>query len=259
MDYKSANSKAWDWEAGHGSAWARIASDDDINAAAAGKPRIRVTINKYVPLSWIEPLKGGNVLALAAGGGQQAPALAAFGCTATVLDISRKMLEKDMEAAEKYNLDIRCVQGDMEDLSAFRDKEFRGIINPVSLNFIENIGKVFQQENRVLETGGRLIFGIANPALYIFDDRLLGKGRMKVKYTLPFSDTRSLSRKELKKRIGKNDTVEFSHTLETIIGGAADSGFAIHGFFSDTTSFEPIDSYLQDCYIAFLCIKVRDL
>ena len=259
MDYKSANSKAWDWEAGHGSAWARMVCQDDIEKARNGHPGIRVTINKEVPESWIEPLRGGNVLALAAGGGQQAPLFAAYGCSTTVLDISRKMLERDMEAKTAYGLDIRCIQGDMEDLSAFRDKEFRGIINPVSLNFIEDIRKVFREENRVLEDNGRLIFGIANPALYIFDDRLLEKGRMKVKYTLPFSDTKSLSEKELRKRIGKNDTVEFSHTLEDIIGGVTDSGFAIEGFFSDTTSFEPVDSFLVDCYIAFLCIKVRDL
>ena len=82
---------------------------------------------------------------------------------------------------------------------------------------------------------------------------------MKVKYTLPFSDTKSLSKKELEKRIGKNDTVEFSHTLDAIIRGVTEAGFHIAGFFSDTSSFEPIDSFLYDCYLAFRCIKVNDL
>ena len=259
MDYKSANSKAWDWEAGHGSAWARIATEEDIEKARNGEPGIRVTINRNVPKEWIETLKGKAVLALAAGGGQQGPVLSAFGCGVTVLDISEHMLERDREASELYGLDIKCIQGDMENLSAFRDKEFGGIVNPVSMNFIEDIGHVFREGNRILSEGGSLIFGIANPALYLFDDRLLAKGRMKVKYTLPFSDTRSLSKKELEKRIGKNDTVEFSHTLDAIIRGVTEAGFHIAGFFSDTSSFEPIDSFLSDCYLAFRCIKVNDL
>ncbi len=259
MDYKRANSKAWDWEAENGSAWARIAGEDDISKAREGKPGIRVTINKSVPLSWVVPLKGKKVLALAAGGGQQGPILAAYGCETTVLDISEKMLERDRMASERYNLGIRTILGDMEDLSGFGDKAFSGIVNPVSLNFIRDAKKVFKEANRVLSIGGRIIFGVANPAMYLFDDRLLAKGKMKVKYTLPFSDETSLSRKETEKRISKNDTVEFSHTLDSLMGGLTDSGFAIRGFFSDTSSFEPIDSFLQDCYLAILAIKVSDL
>ena len=258
MDYKSANSKAWDWEAGHGSAWARIATEEDIEKARNGEPGVRVTINRNVPKEWIETLKGKAVLALAAGGGQQGPVLSAFGCGVTVLDISERMLERDREASELYGLDIKCIQGDMENLSAFRDKEFEGIVNPVSMNFIEDIGHVFREGNRILSEGGSLIFGIANPALYLFDDALLAKGRMKVKYTLPFSDEVSLSRKELERRISKGDTVEYSHTLDSIIGGLVDHGFAITGFFSDVSSFEPIDSFLHDCYIAIRAIRVDD-
>ena len=250
MDYKSANSKAWDWEAGHGSAWARIATEEDIEKARNGEPGIRVTINRNVPKEWIEPLKGKAVLALAAGGGQQGPVLSAFGCGVTVLDISERMLERDREASELYGLDIKCIQGDMENLSAFRDKEFGGIVNPVSMNFIEDIGHVFREGNRILSEGGSLIFGIANPALYLFDDRMLAKGKMRIKYTLPFSDVKSLSAKELGKRLAKGDTIEFSHTLESVLGTLTGTGFAITGFFSDGTSFEPVDSFLHDCYLA---------
>ena len=258
MDYRSANSKAWDWEAGNGSAWARIATEEEIESARSGKPGIRVTIDRNVPISWVSPLRGKKVLVLGGGGGQQAPVLAAYGCDPTVLDISEGMLERDRKAAKLYGLGIECVQGTMEDLSAFPGGCFSGIINPVSLNFVEDAGKVFREASRVLEKGGRMISGIANPALYIFDDRLLAKGRMKVKYTLPFSDTKSLSEKELKRRIAKGDTVEFSHTLEAIIGGLTECGFAITGFFSDGTSFEPVDSFLHDCYIAIRAVRIED-
>ena len=81
---------------------------------------------------------------------------------------------------------------------------------------------------------------------------------MKIKYTLPFSDTKSLSEKELRKRIARGDTVEFSHTLDTILGSLTSLGFAITGFFSDGSSFEPIDSFLQDCYLAVMAIRGED-
>ena len=109
----------------------------------------------------------------------------------------------------------------------------------------------------MLADDGTFIFGIANPALYMFDDRLLFKGRMKIRYTLPFSDTKSLSEKELMKRIAKNDTVEYSHTLDDILGTLTKLGFAMTGFFSDTSGFEPIDSFLHDCYMAIMCRKCR--
>ncbi len=258
MDEAGINGRAWDGEAENGSAWARIASAEEIREAGNGRPGVRVTIDRNVPLSWIEPLRGGHVLLLGGGGGQQTPVLAAYGCSVECVDASHRMLEKDKEALDLYSLNARLHEMDMSDLSVFPDGAFDGIISPVSLNFVPDILRVYREAARVLRKGGIYIFGIANPALYMFDDRLLAKGRMKIKYTIPFSDEKSLSEKELKRRIAKGDTVEFSHTLEAIIGGLTECGFAITGFFSDGTSFEPVDSFLHDCYIAIRAVRIED-
>ena len=258
MDCADINAKAWDGEAENGNAWARIVSEEEIGKARNGEPAIRVTIDKNVPLSWIKPLRGKHVLSLGGGGGQQTPLLAAYGCDTECVDISGGMLERDRIALERYGLKAKLHQIGMTDLSIFGDESFDGIINPVSMNFVNDIQAVFREAGRILKKGGSFIFGIANPALYIFDDRLLAKGKMKIKYTLPFSDEISLSRKQLEKRISKGDTVEYSHTLETILGGLTDNGFAITGFFSDGTSFEPIDSFLHDCYLAIRAIRIDD-
>ena len=258
MESGRINSEAWDWEAENSSAWAKIVSEDEIKKAVSGHPSIRVTIEKNVPDEWVAPLKGKHVLSLAGGGGQQTPILSAFGCETECLDISPVMIERDKEALKRYSLDAKLHIGDMRDLSIFADGSFDGIINPVSMNFVDDIGKVFSECRRILRIGGSFIFGIANPVLYIFDDRLLAKGKMKVKYTLPFSDEKSLSEKELKKRIAHHDTVEYSHTLNTILGKLCRSGFAIVDFFSDVSSFEPIDSFLQDCYLAVRAIRIDD-
>lgn len=91
--------------------------------------------------------------------------------------------------------------------------------------------------------------GIANPVLYIFDEKKQEK-KLKVKYTLPYSDLTSLSRKEIEKMIRNADTIEFSHTLDSIIGGLISSGFIIDGFFSDYSGSEPTDSFIRDAYLA---------
>lgn len=258
FDETEINSSAWDWEADNHSAWARVISEDMIEDAKAGHPALRVTIDKTIPESWIDSLRGKHVLSLGGGGGQQTPLLAAFGCDTECADISARMLERDMEALERYSLSAKLHQISMTDLSIFPAESFDAIISPVSMNFVKDIGKVFSECARIMRKGGSFIFGIANPALYLFDDRLLEKGKMKIKYTLPFSDEISLSEKELKKRIAHNDTIEYSHTLEDIIGKLCRSGFAITDFFSDGTSFEPIDSFLHDCYLAFRAVRVDD-
>ena len=65
-----------------------------------------------------------------------------------------------------------------------------------------------------------------------------------------------MSAKELEKRLRKKDTVEFSHTLDSILGGLIDSGFIINGFYSDGCGSEPTDSFVHDSFIAFQAVSV---
>ena len=255
MDITKANSEAWDKEVDDQNWWTRIIDEEKITNAKNGKPEIWVTPSVNVPLSWILPLKGKRVLNACGGGGQQTPILSAFGSLVTVIDISNKQLEQDRIALEKYNLKGEIVKGSVLSLP-FEDQSFDHIVNPCSLNFIDDLDKVYSEFYRVLKKGGSLIFGISNPILYIFDDKKIEK-KLKVKYTLPFSDTSSLSKKELERRLRKQDTVEFSHTLSSIISNLLDYGFVIDGFFSDSSGFEPLDSFVSDSYLAFKAIKVK--
>ena len=257
IDPIEMNSRAWDYEAGHGSAWAKAVTDGEIGEAREGRLSLRITINKPVPESWTEGLKGERVLLLGGGGGQQTPLLSAYGALVDTVDISPEMLRRDREALERHHLNAGLHQRAMEDLSIFPDGAFAAVISPEALNFTEDIGKVYSEAWRVLRPGGVFLLGLANPALYMFDDRLLMKGRMRIRYTLPFSDLRSLSEKELRKRLKKMDTIEFSHTLQSILGGLTAEGFSITGFFTDSSGFEPVDSFLQDAYLAIKASKPR--
>ena len=170
MDITKANSEAWDKEVDDKNWWTRIIDEEKIKNAKNGKPEIWVTPSVNVPLSWILPLKGKRVLNACGGGGQQTPILSAFGSLVTVIDISNKQLEQDRIALEKYNLKGEIVKGSVLSLP-FEDQSFDHIVNPCSLNFIDDLDKVYSEFYRVLKKGGSLIFGISNPILYIFDDR----------------------------------------------------------------------------------------
>jgi SAM-dependent methyltransferase len=124
------------------------------------------------------------------------------------------------------------------------------VYNPTSTCFIDNVEKVYEQCSRVLKKDGYLLTSVTNPILYIFDEKKVKKEKLRVKYTIPFSDLKSLSEKELKKRMKKYDTIEFSHTLHNLLGGLCRNGFSIISLYSDVSGCEILDSFVQDCYLA---------
>lgn len=255
MKVEEVNSRAWDGEEEKGNWWTRIVSEESIRKAENGVLELRITTERSVPPSWYIPLKGKKVLSLCGGGGQQTPLLSAYGCDVTSLDISRKQIEQDRTSLSLYGLSAETVVGSVLDMP-FGDSSFDAVVNPVSLNFVDDLGRAYDEITRVLRKGGTFMTGIANPVLYIFDEKKMEK-KLKVKYTLPFSALTSLSLKEREKRIERGDTLEFSHTLSAIIGGILKRGFVLEDFFSDSSLCESVDSFISDAFLAFLFRKVR--
>lgn len=108
-------------------------------------------------------MAGRDVLCLASGGGQQAPAFALLGTRVTVFDLSEAQLERDRKAAAHYRLDITTVQGDMRDLSSLASAAFDTVYQPYSLGFVPDARVVFAQVARVLRPGGLYYFATSNP------------------------------------------------------------------------------------------------
>ncbi len=250
MDIQQINATAWNKETARRNAWTIPVTPQEVQQARDGELELRITTFKNVPPSWLQGIKGKKVLCLASGGGQQGPLLAAAGASVVVLDASDRQLEQDQMVAKREHLAIETVQGDMRDLSCFADASFDMIVNPISNCFIDTLQPMWDSCWRVLRPQGTLLCGLTNPVLYIFDDRAEAHGKLKVKYTLPFADPISLSKKELAKRIAKGDTIEFSHTLETQLGGICNAGFSICGLFTDSSGLEILDSFVGDCFIA---------
>lgn len=253
-DVANINRLAWNEEVLRGNYWSRIATEDEIRKAQNGNPEIMITPDSFVPITWIEDSKDKRVLLLAGAGGQQTPIMAAFGSDVTTVDQSEGQLNQDRIALERYGLKADLIQADIRK-TGLQSDAFDLIINPVSLNFIEDVMPAYREVHRILKKGGCFLFGIANPILYAFDERCQER-RLKIKYTLPYSDTTSLSEKQLAKRIKTKDTIEFSHTLDSIIGGLLKTGFVIEDFYSDRAASEPTDSFVHDSYLAFKARKI---
>jgi SAM-dependent methyltransferase len=234
MDIREHNRRAWDAEVGRGCEWTVPVSRERIEEARQGRWTIRLSEQKPTPREWFpENMNGVEVLCLASGGGQQAPILAATGARVTVLDNSPKQLAQDRFVAERDKLELKTIEGDMRDLSAFADESFDLVYHAVSNLFVPEVRPVWREAFRVLRHGGYLLAGFLNPALYIFDLELAERGQLEVKYSLPYSDVESLSAEERERRINAHEVFEFGHTLTDQIGGQLDAGFRITGFYED--------------------------
>ena len=169
MDIREYNRGAWDREVERGSEWTRPVGPEVIEAARAGRWAVKLTETKFAPREWFPPdLRGLELLSLAGSGGQQAPVLAAAGARVTVLDNSPRQLAQDALVSERDRLDIKTVEGDMRDLSAFADESFGLVFHPVSNLFVPDVLPVWREAFRVLRRGGALLAGFMNPAFYIF-------------------------------------------------------------------------------------------
>ena len=125
--------------------WSNCATAEQIAAARNGKLELTLGLNnKPIPEDWIADVSGKKVLCLADAGGRQAPLLASAGSEVTVIDISQKMLDKDIQMAQIYALDIEIEHGNMTDLSRFKNETFNYIINPVSLIYVPSVHPVFK-------------------------------------------------------------------------------------------------------------------
>jgi SAM-dependent methyltransferase len=196
MDHLQHNRDAWNRQTEEGCRWARPVGSELIRRARDGHPELILTPNRVVPQEWLGELRERDVLCLASGGGQQAPLLAAAGARVVSFDLSEEQLARDRLVAEREGLSLRCVPGDMADLSALGSACFDLIFHPISNVFV------------------------------------------------PELDPSSLSPRR-GKELAEGEAMEFSHSLESQIGGQITAGFVIVGLYEDWWDDEatPLNSF----------------
>ena len=258
MDYLLHNKKAWNKLVESKNRWTIPVTLEEIESARKGQLKVLLTPWKYVPVGWFPEIKNLKILCLASGGGQQGPVFAAAGADVTVFDLSPNQLMQDKLTAEKYNLTLKTIEGDMADLSVFPNEYFNLIFHPVSNCFVPYILPVWNEAFRVLKKGGVLLAGFTNPILFLFDESdPTAEVNLSIKNKIPYSDTESLTdeQKELYKINGH--PFEYGHTLEDQIGGQIKAGFIITGFYEDSIhqTDHPIAEFIST-FIATRAVKL---
>ncbi|MFD3262696.1 class I SAM-dependent methyltransferase [Phenylobacterium ferrooxidans] len=239
-DEVSRNNQAgWDRRVEEQDVWTRPVSPGDVARARLGDWSVVLTPHIPVPHDWFGEIEGKDVLALASGGGQQGPILAAAGARVTVFDASARQLAQDEVVAAREGLSLTTRQGFMHDLSAFDDASFDLIFHPVSNCFAPEILPVWRECFRVLRPGGALLAGFMNPMVYVFDAAAEERGELIVRHALPYADITHLPPDELDRRVARDHTVEFSHTLEAQIGGQLQAGLVLTHMFEDRDGGAP--------------------
>ncbi|MCO8120727.1 class I SAM-dependent methyltransferase [Stieleria sp. TO1_6] len=254
MDTQQFNRAAWDNIATSRHQWFTPCTGDQIDAAGRGEFSIRLTACKPIPGEWIGPVAGKRILALAAGGGHQGPILAAAGADVTVVDFSEAQLAIDRAVAERHQLALQTMQADMTDLAMIQSNAFDMVINPCSVNFVENVRPVWGEAARVLRPGGVLITGLMQPVNFIFDPVKRDRGKLKVRFRIPYSDL-DLSADELDDTIGPERPIDFGHSLTDLVGGQLDAGLMITDIMEDRWGGEDVLSDRIATFLATRAIK----
>jgi ubiquinone/menaquinone biosynthesis C-methylase UbiE len=247
MDIVSHNRIAWDSYVDKKDRWTIPISEQELDNAKNGNWNIVLTPKKSVPHNWFPNLKGLKILGLASGGGQQGPILAALGADVTIFDNSEKQLQQDKTLSDKFNLDIKTVQGDMRNLSVFADNSFDLIFNPCSILFVENVLPVWKECFRVLKPNGILMSGLIHPISFQLDEESL-----KLIYKQPFSDLHSLPKEKLEKLKKDNEALIFGHSLTDQISGQLEAGFSLTNMYEDDWGGE---SKMDEFFPAFIATR----
>jgi SAM-dependent methyltransferase len=228
------NQEGWDRRVEEEDVWTRPVSPEAIAGARRGDWSVVLTPNRPVPRDWFGEIADKDILCLASGGGQQGPVLSAAGARVVVFDASTRQLAQDEAVARRDGLSLVTQQGFMHDLSVFPDGRFDLIFHPVANCYTPEIEPVWRECFRVLRPGGALLAAFMNPFVYIFDPEAELRGELVVRHALPYADVIDRTPEDLQRVIARDHTVEFSHTLETQIGGQLKAGFVLTHMFEDT-------------------------
>ena len=253
MNIFDANRAAWDHAVEDDNPYSRAVTSELVAAARDGHWEIFLSDKRPVPTSWFPELRGARVLCLASGGGQQAPILAAAGARVWVLDASLRQLAQDRFVAERDDLELATVEGDMADLSAFDNASLDLIVNPVSTLFVPELDPIWAECGRTLRPGGVLMTGFLNPDEFVFDpDALDNEGRFVVRYRLPYVQLATLDKGQIADRRRNCQMFHFSHTMEAQLGGILRAGFVVTDFFEDhrpDSDQNPIRDFMPSYFV----------
>ncbi len=208
------NRAAWDRLAETGRVFASVASDDECR-----NPMTRLDGRGWLP----SPIRGKDVLCLAAGGGWQSILYACAGAHVTVVDLSPSMLRIDEREAARRNVTVRTIEGSMDDLSVLGAATFDVVHQPVSSCYVPMLAPVYAEIARVLRPGGLYISQHKQPTSLQITHR-----DSKERYVLGIEYyNRGALPQVPDQSYREAGTVEYLHTWEELVGELCAAGFVL--------------------------------
>ena len=218
--------------------------------------------NDLVEVSAMRELLGDvaglDVLDAGCGTGVQARWCARQGAEVVGVDISHRLLTEARNRAAEENLDIRFLQGDVENLGMFSGQCFDAVLCSVVLTF--HLRKVFAEFRRVLRPGGRLYLSDLHP--------IFNCGRQEVRdgrHCLVVSGYFDRTIRSVTNPFGEppnGGQVRFSwrhHTLGDYVEALAAAGFVVERFLEPQPIRDDgsIKAQRANSYPVFFLIKAR--
>jgi len=228
--------------------WGMPIDHETYRRASAGDWQVLLTPTRPVPRAWFGELEGARVLGLASGGGQQCPIFAAAGAQVTVLDYTPAQLESELLVAEREGYPIACIRADMTRPLPFPDESFDLVFNPVSLCYVREVEPIWREAARVLVPGGSLLTGFDTVINYIVDG-----DEERIRWSLPFDPTVDAEQAAF---LSEDDAgMQFSHTLDEMLGGLLSAGFSIEDLYEDTNGEGRLHELGIPTYLAVRAVK----
>lgn len=236
------NRLAWNQNVSKNNIYTQPVNKDQIEKARKGKVEITLSRYKLIPNNWLpSDLNGKKVLALAAGGGQQAILLASAGAEVTLVDNSDLQVATDIRIASREKLFIETHIGNMMELSFLKSNYFDIVINPISTLYINDVEKMYKEVSRVLKKGGIFLSGFMNPIRFAVE---YVEGGIKINKKIPFDSLRDLNKHELAFMKMRQIPITYGHSLESLMRGQMRNGFVILDLFEDKID-DLLDNYIQ--------------
>lgn len=205
-------------------AWNRLAETGSVFATVATDEECRNPLAILDARGWLPaPIRGRDVLCLAAGGGWQSILYASAGANVTVVDLSASMLRLDEREAARRNLAIRTIESSMDDLSMLGAASFDVVHQPVSTCYVPKLAPVYAEVARVLRVGGLYISQHKQPTSLQITHR-----DSKERYVLGIEYYHAGALPEVPDRSYREPgAVEYVHTWEELVGELCTAGFVL--------------------------------
>lgn len=186
------------------------------------KVPIGITYGPGIPtenkLNLIGNVKGKNVLEIGCGGAQCGIEFAKNGAKVTGVDISKKQLEYAKKLAEKNNVKIKFIEGDMKNLNKIKSNSQDIVFSSWALFYVSDLKKCFKEVYRVLKKKGIFVFSTHHPFWETID-----KKKLKIKRN--YFDTG-----EYQEKLKRGIFVAYKHTISEIINNLINANLTIEYF-----------------------------